>query len=154
MIPVYERYIDEHGDDALLETELGVLARQQGDEQAAVRHLRRAIEIDPECDEALSVLGAMTIPSDAASAEALLLRALRANPHNLRARFRLADLQEASGRRREALENLEAAVRSEPFDPGARARLREALERGGKSQGRDAIRPLRRTAVRRDGQPA
>lgn len=100
---------------------LGVARIDEGNPAAAREALERAVELDPKAARAWNGLGFAHLTLDQPGpAEAAFRRALEAEPGYALAHLNLGRLAERAGRIDEALESLEAALRSNP-------RLAEAL---------------------------
>lgn len=91
----------------------------EGEAQAALAHVRRAVEIDPQHAAALSNAGVIRARlGDAAGAEAEYLRALAVEPRHPGALFNLAELYARNGNgslARDARERLQRELQRDPF---------------------------------------
>ncbi len=115
------------GDNALVHAALAYVHFQKAnfgyDQESAVeeteRHARRALELDPECGEALVVLGAAAQAFRGKLDESIdfLGRALRLRPGNSDAMIWLGNAYHIVGRNLDALELVGRMVASDPLNP-------------------------------------
>jgi tetratricopeptide (TPR) repeat protein len=105
---------------------------QDGDAAGALRLATRALELNPSCAMAHSVLGlALALQGEAAAAEESLRRAVDMDANELAARVALANIYQRQGRPLDAAPLIEETLRAAPFDEGAREalkRLRKSVE--------------------------
>ncbi len=118
---------------------LTVLESRRGNSEAAVRHARAALNVDPD-DPAVRAAwqNALLDAGETGSVLAQTEAALAADPTNIAARVRLAELLDTEGRTDEAVRELGRAVEQRPRDAelrylfgqllGKAERLREAME--------------------------
>lgn len=108
-----ERVVEGHPDYADGHFALGYWQMQHGDDpRRAVELLGRAAELDGTFDMALYFQAlALLELGEEARAESVLLEAIRRNPANVEARYRLARLYLDRGREREALQQARQALR-------------------------------------------
>ena len=96
---------------------LAFLESERGDREAAVRHARAALDLEPD-DPAARVAyeNALVDAGDVDRVRAEAEAALAADPGNLAARVRLAELLDAEGRTDEAADELRLTVERSPED--------------------------------------
>ncbi len=118
---------------------LTVLESRRGEDEAAVRYARAALDLEPDDPGARAAWqSALVDAGDIGSVRAQAEAALAADPDDAAARVRLAELLDGEGRTDEAARELERAVRASPRDAelrylygqllGKAERLREAME--------------------------
>jgi len=118
---------------------LTVLEGRRGDNEAAVRYARAALDLEPDDPAARAAWqNALLDAGDSGSVRAQAEAALAADPGDVSARVRLAELLDGEGRTDEALRELGRAVAESPRDVelrylygqllGKAERLREAME--------------------------
>ncbi len=149
----YAAYIARRSDDPAGHLGAGLVAMDRGDEDGAIRHLDRTLELDPADAAALSARAAIAVRrGEHAAALALLDRAVRNNPHDVEIRHRrglcLARLgrhdearaeQEVAARLREddqRLSKLQQALVANPGDPALQGEVaRWMIEHGHEEEG-------------------
>jgi TolB-like protein/Tfp pilus assembly protein PilF len=104
----------------LLLFDWGILSFEEAHRKVE-RDLTTALALDPDSDGAFLMLGYLKqFTGDFQVAESAYEHALSLNPNNARARFYFADfLLGAAGRPQEALEQIEAAIKLDPLQPGS-----------------------------------
>lgn len=118
---------------------LAFLESERGDREAAVRHARAALDLEPDDPGArVAYENALVDAGDTGSVRAQAEAALAADPGDVAARVRLAELLDSEGRTGEAVRELGRAVEESPRDVelrylygqllGKAQRLREAME--------------------------
>lgn len=118
---------------------LTVLESRRGDDEAAVRYARAALDLEPDDPAARAAWqNALLDAGDTGSVRAQAEAALAADPGDVAARVRLAELLDREGRTDEAVRELGRAVEGSPRDVelrylygqllGKAERLREAME--------------------------
>ena len=118
---------------------LTVLEGRRGDNEAAARYARAALDLEPDDPAARAAWqNALLDAGDTGSVRAQAEAALAADPGDVAARVRLAELLDREGRTDEALRELGRAVEGSPRDVdlrylygqllGKAERLREAME--------------------------
>ncbi|MXX75806.1 MAG: tetratricopeptide repeat protein [Holophagales bacterium] len=118
---------------------LTVLEGRRGDNEAAARYARAALDLEPDDPAARAAWqNSLLDAGDTASVRAQAEAALAADPGDVSARVRLAELLDREGRTDEALRELGRAVEESPRDVelrylygqllGKAERLREAME--------------------------
>ena len=118
---------------------LTVLEGRRGDNEAAARYARAALDLEPDDPAARAAWqNALLDAGDTGSVRAEAEAALAADPGDVAARVRLAELLDGEGRTDEALRELGRAVEASPRDVelrylfgqllGKAERLREAME--------------------------
>lgn len=118
---------------------LAFLESERGDREAAVRHARAALDLEPDDPGArVAYENALVDAGDTGSVRAQAEAALAADPGDVAARVRLAELLDSEGRTDEAVRELGRAVEESPRDVelrylygqllGKAERLREAME--------------------------
>lgn len=96
---------------------LAFLESERGDREAAVRHARAALDLEPDDPGArVAYENALVDAGDVDRVRAEAEAALAADPGNLAARVRIAELLDAEGRTDEAAEELRLAVERSPED--------------------------------------
>ena len=96
---------------------LAFLEGERGDREAAVRHARAALDLEPDDPGArVAYENALVDAGDVDRVRAEAEAALAADPGNLAARVRLAELLDAEGRTDEAADELRLAVERSPED--------------------------------------
>jgi tetratricopeptide (TPR) repeat protein len=117
----FGRLLAEHADWAELHVVLGQAHAQQGDFEAAVAALRRALELAPGAPEASSTLGDIYLRQGRLEEAERAFRAeLEHRPGDYGARHRLAVVLDLDGRPEEAVRELEAVLRARPEHADAR----------------------------------
>jgi tetratricopeptide (TPR) repeat protein len=125
---IFTRLLAAHGDNAELTVVLGQAHAQQGDFDAAVQSLRRALQIKPDVAEANAALGVIYLRQGKLTEAAEALRAeLKTHPNDLQARFHLATVLDRTEQRDEALAIVRSVVRIKPDYADARYLLGKLL---------------------------
>ena len=118
---IFSRVLAEHPDVAELNVALGQAYAAQGDYEAAVTSLRRAIELKRDVADANAALGAIYLQQGQLAAAADALRAeLASHPNDTRTRYTLATVLDLDGHSQQALEELRAIVAVRPTYADAR----------------------------------
>ncbi len=130
--PVFAQLLDEHADWPELNVLLGQAAAQEGDFEAAERHLERAVALEPEVAEARAALGHIRLRQGRLAEAATALRAeLRLHPGDHRSRHVLATVLELDNQPDDALAELDLVLAAVPDFASARyLRGRILLEQG------------------------
>ncbi len=119
--PIFDRLLAEHADWPELNVLLGQAAAQEGDFEAAVEHLQRALELQPGVAEAQATLGNIYLRQGRlAEAEAALRAELASHPGDHRARYILATVLELDTRAQASLRELDLVLDARPDDADAR----------------------------------
>jgi tetratricopeptide (TPR) repeat protein len=136
-------------DDDVLESSVGsehrgMQALKRGDWRVAIAEFRKGLELKPDDVTLRYWLGAALYASgDGLAAErefrAVVQRApdnadIADNANRANAHFSLGAIEDAKGRRREAIEEYSAAVKADPTLPAARLRLAAALRTSGQPE--------------------
>jgi len=120
--------LSQHAGSAPLHVVLGQAHAQQGDFEAAVESLTRALELDPSVAEANGTLGYIYLRQGRLpEAEKALRAELAARPGDLTARHRLAATLELAGRPEDAIPLLRSVLQSRPETADARYLLGKVL---------------------------
>jgi tetratricopeptide (TPR) repeat protein len=116
IIAFQSRMLEQNPTNAHAHAQLAkaLLSRRQLAEGLA--HLRQAVQIDPNYEEAHYHLGVLAQDSDPAVAEAEFNRTIQINPENFKARNNLGLLFMRQGRLMEAEEQFQAALQVNPGD--------------------------------------
>jgi tetratricopeptide (TPR) repeat protein len=129
---IFSGLVAAHADNAELNVLLGQAHAQQGDFDAAVRSLNRALQIKPDVAEANAALGIIYLRQGRLAEAADALRAeLRAHPGDVTARYHLATVLDLEGWRDEALAAVRLAIQTKPDFADARYLLGKMLLAGG-----------------------
>ena len=113
--PIFDRLLAEHADWPELNVLLGQAAAQEGDFDAAVEHLERAIELRPDVVEAQATLGNIYLRQGRLAEAGAALRAeLAAHPADHRSRYVLATVLELDNQPQAALREVELVLAAEP----------------------------------------
>jgi tetratricopeptide (TPR) repeat protein len=125
---VFSRLLAEHGANAELHVILGQAHAQQGEYDAAVRSLERALQLKPEVADAHAALGVMYMKQGKlADAAAALREELRVNPASLTARQTLATVLDLDGQPADAVTLLRDLLSRKPDFGDARYLLGKIL---------------------------
>ena len=128
----FSALLARHGSSAPMHVVLGHAHAQQGDFDAAVAALARALELDPGVAEANGTLGYIYLRQGRLpEAERALRAELAMRPGDLTARHRLAATLELAGRPEEAVPLLRSVLQARPGMADARYLLGKALLRQG-----------------------
>jgi tetratricopeptide (TPR) repeat protein len=126
--PVFAALLARHGDSAEVRVLLGQASAQQGDFDAAVRELTRALELQPHVAEANATLGVIYMRQGRlAEAEAALRAELETRPDDVKSGNALATVLDLQGRPEEAVPLLRRALESKPDFADARYLLGKIL---------------------------
>ncbi len=130
--PVFDRLLAEHADWPELNVLLGQAAAQEGDFEAAVKHLERALELSSEVAEAQATLGNIYLRQGRlAEAVAAFRSELASYPADHRSRHVLATVLELDNQPQAALRELDLVLAVTPDFADARyLRGRILLEEG------------------------
>ncbi len=113
--PIFDRLLADHADWPELNVLLGQAAAQEGDFDAAVGHLERAIELRPGVAEAQATLGNIYLRQGRLKEAGAALRAeLAAHPVDHRSRYVLATVLELDNQPEAALREVELVLAAEP----------------------------------------
>jgi tetratricopeptide (TPR) repeat protein len=133
-------------DDDVLESSVGsehrgMQALKRGDWRVAIAEFRKGLELKPDDVTLRYWLGAALYASgDGLAAEKEFRAVVQRAPDNAdnanraNAHFSLGAIEDAKGRRREAIEEYSAAVKADPTLPAARLRLAAALRTSGQPE--------------------
>ncbi|HEV3061792.1 MAG TPA: tetratricopeptide repeat protein [Vicinamibacterales bacterium] len=130
-------------DDDVLDSSVGsehrgMQALKRGDWRFAIAEFRRGLELKPDDVTLRYWLGAALYASgDGLAAEREFRTVVQRAPDNTNganAHFSLGAIDDAKGRRREAIEEYSAAVKADPTLPAARLRLGDALRTSGQPE--------------------
>ena len=112
---IFDQLLAAHADNAEVNVLLGQAHAQQGDYDAALKSLQRALQIKPDVAEANAALGVIYLRQGKLTEAADALRAeLKIRPDDLQARFHLATVFDRSDQRDEALAIVQSIVRVKP----------------------------------------
>jgi tetratricopeptide (TPR) repeat protein len=118
---IFSRLLAEHPGTAELSVVLGHAYAEQGNFDAAIEALRRALQLDPGVADASSALGRIYLKQGKLQDAAAALRAeLHAHAEDIKARQTLATVLDLDGRQDEALAELRSVLRSKPDFADAR----------------------------------
>jgi tetratricopeptide (TPR) repeat protein len=145
---VFSRLLARHGDSAELSVMLGQAHAQQGDFDAAVQALKRALQLKPDVAEANATLGVIYLRQGRlADAEEALRAELRAHPADLQSRQNLAIVLDSEQRPEEAVPLLRDVLKSKPDLADARYLLGKILlAQGAVAQAVDQLEAAARLA--------
>ena len=131
--PIFDRLLAEHADWPELNVLLGQAAAQEGDFDAAVEHLERAIELRPDVAEAQATLGNIYLRQGRLEEAGDALRAeLAAHPADHQSRYVLATVLELDNQPQAALREVELVLDAEPDFADARYLRGKILLEGGR----------------------
>jgi tetratricopeptide (TPR) repeat protein len=118
---IFDQLLAAHTDNADVNVLLGQAHAQQGDFDAAIKSLQRALQIKPDVPEANAALGVIYLRQGKLTEAAAALRAeLTIRPEDLQSRFNLATALDRADRRDEALAVIRTVVRARPDYADAR----------------------------------
>jgi tetratricopeptide (TPR) repeat protein len=118
---IFDQLLAAHADNAEVNVLLGQAHAQQGDFDAAVKSLQRALQIKPDVGEANAALGVIYLRQGKLTEAADALRAeLKIRPDDLQARYHLATALDRSDQRDEAIAIVRTVVRAKPDYANAR----------------------------------
>ena len=125
---VFSRLLAAHGDAPALNVVLGQAHAQQGDFDAAVAALRRALQQKPDVAEANATLGVIYLKQGKLEDAARALRAeLAAHAGDAASRYTLATVLDLDGHQDAALAELRTLLRTRPDHANARYLLGKIL---------------------------
>ena len=134
---IFSRLLAQHGDNAELHVVLGQAHAQQGDYDAAVQSLRRALELKPTVAEANATLGTIYLKQGRLAEASTALKAeIAAHPEDTRAQHTLATVLDLEGQSAEALAILTRLLKVRPDYAGARYLMGKILLAPGRSRRR------------------
>jgi tetratricopeptide (TPR) repeat protein len=118
---IFDQLLAAHADNADVNVLLGQAHAQQGDFEAAIKSLQRALQIKPDVAEANAALGVIYLRQGKLTEAADALRAeLKVRPDDFQSRFHLATVLDRADRRDEALVVIRTVVRARPDYADAR----------------------------------
>ena len=118
---IFTRILNEHPDVAEVNVVLGQAYAAQGDYDAAVKSLNRAIELKPAVAEAHASLGLIYLQQGKLPDAATALRAeLTVHPDDVKARYTLATVLDLESKPDEAIAELQAILKAFPRHANAR----------------------------------
>jgi len=124
----FARLLAEHPDVPEINVVLGQAYAAQGDYDAAVTSLRRAIDLKSDVADANAALGVIYLKQGRLAASADALRAeLASHPQDVKARYTLATVLDLDGHTDEALKELGSIVAAKPAYAEARYLLGKIL---------------------------
>jgi tetratricopeptide (TPR) repeat protein len=125
---IFDQLLAAHADNADVNVLLGQAHAQQGDFDAAIKSLQRALQIKPDVAEANAALGVIYLRQGKLTEAADAFRAeLKIRPDDLQSRFNLATALDRADRRDEALAIVTTVVRAKPDYADARYLLGKLL---------------------------
>jgi len=125
---VFARLLDRHGDSAEVRVVLGQACAQQGDFEAAIRELTRALQLQADVAEANATLGIIYLKQGRLEeAEEALRAELKTRPDDARSQNALATVLDLLGRPEEALPLLRRLLEAKPDFADARYLLGKVL---------------------------
>jgi tetratricopeptide (TPR) repeat protein len=129
---VFSRLLARHGESAELSVMLGQARAQEGDYEAAIETLKRALQLNPSVAEANATLGVIYLKQGRLpEAEQVLRAETAARPADVKSANALATVLDLQGRPEEAVPILQAALKKKPDYADARYLLgRLLLARG------------------------
>lgn len=149
---VFADLLARHAGSARVHVLLGQAQAQQGDFDAAVRHLERAVELDPGVVEARAALGVIRLRrGELEPAERALRDELALRPDDVRSRFHLATVLDLRDRPQAAIEELRRVLAAEPRHVDARYLLGKTLLARGEAD--EALAELETAAELAPGEP-
>lgn len=120
---------------AELNARLGVIELEQGDQEAAIGHLERAVELGVRHPEIVFALASAEAQfGNTEKAEKYYQDVIQENPKHLGAYNDLAILYYRSGRAEESVKMFEAAVQADPNNPKTLLALGSSYIRSGKPE--------------------
>jgi tetratricopeptide (TPR) repeat protein len=142
---VFKRLLSRHGESAEIGVMLGQARAQEGDYEAAVETLTRALQQKPDVAEANATLGVIYLKQGRLDdAERVLRAETAAHPANVKAANTLATVLDLQGKPEEAVPILRAALKKKPDYADARYLLGRLLLAEGSA--RDAVEHLEAAA--------
>jgi tetratricopeptide (TPR) repeat protein len=125
---IFDQLLAAHADNADVNVLLGQAHAQQGDFDAAIKSLQRALQIKPDVPEANAALGVIYLRQGKLTEAAEALRTeLKIRPDDLQSRFNLATALDRADQRDEALAVVTTVVRAKPDYANARYVLGKLL---------------------------
>lgn len=132
---IFARLLARHGDSAEVRVVLGQANAQQGDFDAAIRELTRALQLKADVAEANATLGIIYLKQGRlAEAEEALRAELKIRPDDAKSENALATVLDLLGRPEEALSLLRRVLESKPDFADARYLLGKVLLAQGEAQ--------------------
>lgn len=129
---IFSRLLADHGDTAELQVLIGQAHAQQGDYEAAIQSLQRALRLKADVADANTALGTIYLQQGRlAEAASALKTALATHPNDLRARHTLATVMDLDGRQDEAKTLLRSLLKTKPDHADARYLLGKILSAEG-----------------------
>jgi tetratricopeptide (TPR) repeat protein len=118
---IFTRILNEHPDVAEVNVVLGQAYAAQGDYEAAVKSLARAIELKPAVADAHASLGVIYLQQGKLPEAAKALRTeLASRPDDIKSRYTLATVLDLEGKPAEAIAELQAILKAVPAHANAR----------------------------------
>ena len=125
---IFTRILNEHPDVPEVNVVLGQAYAAQGDYEAAVKSLNRAIELKPTVAEAHGSLGLIYLQQGRLPDAVTALRAgLASHPDDAKARYTLATVLDLEGKPDEAMAELQVILKAFPAHANARYLLGKVL---------------------------
>jgi tetratricopeptide (TPR) repeat protein len=138
---IFARLLAQHDDSGELHVVIGQAHAQQGDYDAAIASLRRALELKPTVAEANATLGTIYLKQGRLAEASTALKAeLATHSNDTRAQHTLATVLDLEGQTAEALSILKSLLKAKPNHAGARYLLGKILL--GQGEAADAIEQL------------
>jgi len=128
---IYQSILQSESNHAPSLLGLGRLLMNEGEPEAALHHLEKiSLDAEGERKEADRLIARIKLQGGAAQDEGALRAALESDPHNLEARFNLAQALAANGKYEEALKEYLAVVKADRSfrDDGAREAMIQSFE--------------------------
>lgn len=142
---VFSRLLARHGESAEIAVMLGQARAQEGDYEAAIETLHRALALKPGVAEANATLGVIYLKQGKLpEAETALRGELAARPDDVKSANALATVLDLQGRPEEAIPLLRAALKKKPDYADARYLLGRLLLAKGETS--DAVEHLEAAA--------
>src|SRR5689334_6226671 len=124
----FSRLLESHRDSAPLNVVLGMAYAEQGDHDAAIQALKRALAIDPQVREANATLGLLYFKQgQLPEAESSLRAELKSHPDDIRTAHLLATVLDLDGKQEEAVMLLRTVIAARPGHANARYLLGKIL---------------------------
>ncbi len=142
---VFKQLLARHGESAEISVMLGQARAQEGDYEAAIETLTRALQLKPDVGEANATLGVIYLKQGKLDEAERALRAeLAARPADVKSANALATVLDFQGRPEEAIPILRAALKTKPDYADARYLLGRLLLAKGSAA--DAVEHLEAAA--------
>ena len=142
---IFSRLLARHGESAEIGVMLGQARAQEGDYEAAIETLTRALQQKPDVAEANATLGVIYLKQGKLDEAERVLRAeITAHPADVKAANTFATVLDLQGRPEEAIPILRAALKKKPDYADARYLLGRLLL--AKGQAADAVEHLEAAA--------